>query len=168
MKTWTKEEACILYDNYNRVSNDQLAQLIPNKSKKAIYKKAYKMGLRKTKEMEFVNRSEARAGEKGANWKCGTRKTRKGYVQRLVPDHPRADSTGYVMEHILVWEKETGVPVPRNCCIHHLNGDKTDNRISNLCMMQFAAHTVFHHTGKKRDESTKQKIRERKKKNVAQ
>ena len=165
MKTWTDEEIRILSENYNRVSNEQLSRLIPNKSRYAIYKRAYKMGLRKTKEMEFINRSEVRKGEKGANWKGGTRETRKGYKQILAPDHPRADAAGYVMEHILVWEKETGVPVPQNCCIHHLNGDKTDNRISNLCMMQFAAHTVYHHTGKKRSEATKQKIRERKIKN---
>ena len=53
------------------------------------------------------------------------------------------------MEHILIFEKETGVKVPNNCCIHHLNGIKTDNRIENLCMMLHSAHTTFHNTGRK-------------------
>lgn len=168
MRTWTSEEVKTLLENYNKVSNCELEALLPEKSPQGIYKKAYKMGMRKSAEAEFRNRSEARKREKAPNWKGGVSYTRKGYRTVFAPGHHRADKKGYVMEHILVWEKETGVAVPQNCCIHHLNGDKTDNRISNLCMMQFSAHTVFHHTGKKRDETTKQKIRERKKKNGSQ
>ena len=158
MKTWTDEEVATLIMWYDAVSNEQLCVLLPNKSPLAIYKKAYKMGLRKTPEIEFLNRSEARKGEKGSNWKGGVKITKAGYRQRLLPDHPRSDSCGYVMEHILVWEEKTGVPVPKNCCIHHLNGNKADNRIENLCMMQHTAHTVFHHTGAKRSPETKTKI----------
>lgn len=122
------------------------------------------MGLRKTAEIEFLNRSDARRREKAANWKGGVRTTMAGYRQVLLPDHPRADSCGYVMEHIVIWEKATGVPVPKGCCIHHLNGDKADNRIQNLCMMQLTAHTAFHHTGAKRSEETKKKISEQRRK----
>lgn len=155
---WTADEVSVLLTNYNSVGNIALHQLIPNKTPLAIYKKAYKLGLRKSQEIEFLNRSEARKGEKGANWKGGISTTKKGYRLVLCPDHHRADTRGYVMEHILVWERETGVPVPLNCCIHHLNGDKTDNRIQNLCLMQHKAHTVFHHTGAKRSKETKEKI----------
>lgn len=155
---WTADEVSVLLANYNRVGNTTLHQMIPGKTPYAIYKKAYKLGLRKTPEIEFLNRSEARKGEKGANWKGGISTTKKGYRLVLCPEHPRADTRGYVMEHILVWERETGLSVPLNCCIHHLNGDKTDNRIQNLCLMQHTAHTVFHHTGAKRSQETKDKI----------
>lgn len=161
MKTWTDEETRILVEYYNQVTNSELEKLLPNKSAQGIYKKAYKLGLRKTPEIEHKNRSESRKGDKGANWKGGTRKTRNGYRQVLMPEHPRADSAGYVMEHIVVWEEATGVAVPKNCCVHHLNGDKKDNRIENLCLMQFAAHTVHHHKGRKCTESTKKKISKR-------
>lgn len=60
------------------------------------------------------------------------------------------------MEHILIFEEKTGIMVPFNCCIHHLNGDKTDNRIENLCMMEFGAHTTFHNTGRKKSEATRE------------
>lgn len=158
MKTWTAEETAILVENYNKVSNTELLALIPAKSAQGIYKKAYKMGLRKTQEITFKNRSEATRGEKSANWKGGKRMTSRGYRQLFMPDHPRADSSGYVMEHIIVWEKATGTQLPQNCCIHHLNGNKSDNRIENLCVMLHSAHTVFHHTGAKRSEETKEKI----------
>lgn len=160
MKTWTQEEITILEANYNSVSNETLYKLIPSKSPLAIYKKAYKMGLRKTSEIEFLNRSIANKGEKARHWNGGKRMTRAGYRQILCPEHPRADSSGYVMEHILVWEAATGVAVPNNCCIHHLNGDKTDNRIQNLCMMQRSAHTVHHHEGAKRSAETRKRISE--------
>lgn len=160
MRTWTKEEVSILADNYNSATNDRLSELLPNKTPLAIYKKAYKMGFRKAPDIEFANRSAAKKGEKAHNWNGGKRTTPNGYCQVLMPNHPRADSAGYVMEHIVVWENETGVPVPRNCCIHHLNGNKRDNRIQNLCMMQHSAHTIFHHTGAKRSTETKKKISE--------
>lgn len=166
MKTWTPEETSILLENYNKVSNTELQKLLPAKSPQGIYKKAYKMGLRKSPEAEFLNRSESRKGEKCPNWKGGVMVTPKGYRQVLKPEHPRADKRGYVMEHILVWEEATGVSIPENCCIHHLNGDKKDNRIENLCMMLHRAHTVYHHTGAKRTAETKRKISERKKKNA--
>lgn len=161
MKTWTDEETKILVENYPRATNTELAKLLPNKSAEGIYKKAYKMGFRKSKEVTFANRSQARKGEKTWNWKGGKYKTKKGYVMINCPGHHRADPSGYVLEHILIWEKETGIPVSRDCCIHHLNGRKDDNRIENLALMKFSAHTVFHHKGSKRSEETKRKISEK-------
>lgn len=158
MKTWTEPEVVILVSNYNSATNRELEELLPSKSKLAIYKKAYKMGLRKEPEITFKNRSEATRGEKSGNWNGGVKKTARGYRQLLVPGHPRADANGYVMEHIVVFESETGMPVPTGCCIHHLNGDKSDNRIENLCLMTHGAHTAFHHRGKKRTDETREKI----------
>ena len=155
MKTWTDKEVSILLENYNAVSNTTLLKMLPNKSKQAIYKKAYKMGLRKTPETEFLNRSEAKRGKNSYNWKGGVKKNRQGYRLLLRPEHHRADTAGYVMEHIVVWEEETGTLLPDNCCIHHLNGIKDDNRIENLCAMLQGAHTIYHHTGTKKSEKTK-------------
>lgn len=149
MKTWTPTEVRILTENYNILPNSELDALFPNKSHNAVYKKAYSLGLRKEAEIEFKNRSEVRKREKGSNWKGGTRDTKHGYRQVLAPGHHRADAAGYVMEHILAWELATGVPVPKNCCIHHINGNKRDNRIQNLCMMDFGAHTTLHNVKRK-------------------
>ena len=166
MSLWTQSEVSILIENYNTVSNDTLTKLIPNKTKQGIYKKAYKLGLRKSKEAQFINCSEARKRERSSNWNGGKRTTSKGYVQILMPGHPRADKAGYVMEHILVWEKETGFSIPVGCCIHHLNENKADNRIENLCLMTNGAHTVYHHKGKHLSEETKRKISEKRVQNA--
>ncbi len=142
--TWTESEIALLKENYNKLINDELYKLFPNKTPLAIYKKAYSLGFRKNDEVEHLNRSIARKGEKSSSWKGGSKKTKGGYICVLNPEHKRADRNGYVMEHIVVFERETGIEVPLNCCIHHLNGNKSDNRIENLCMMTRATHTRFH------------------------
>lgn len=162
MKTWSESEINILIENYNKLPNDELTKLFPEKTPLAIYKKAYNLGLRKDKEIEFLNRSNAHKGEKGSNWNGGKTTNYKGYRLIHMPEHHRADTRGYVMEHIFVFEKETGITIPDNCCIHHLNGKKNDNEIENLCMMTKSAHTKLHHIGAKRSDETRKTISEAK------
>ncbi len=159
---WTDCEKELLKSKYPNSTNEELIRLFPDKTFIAIYKKARKLGLWRSKDIEFKNRSSAQRREKSSAWKGGRKYTRKGYVQILMPEHKRADRNGYVMEHIVVYERETGIEIPPCCCIHHLNGIKTDNRIENLCMMTFAGHTRYHHLGAKRNEETRRNISESK------
>ena len=149
-------------ENYNKLSNIDLYKLFPNKTPLAIYKKAYSMGLRKNQEIQFINRSNAHKREKASNWKGGVRITKAGYKQILMPEHKRADRSGYVMEHIVIFEKESGIEIPDGCCVHHINGIKNDNRIENLCMMTNSGHTIHHHKGRKLSDETKMKISNKK------
>lgn len=72
----------------------------------------------------------------------GRRLNNGGYVILIQPQHPRAKGkTGYVLEHILIWEKVHNRPLPNGWVIHHLNGIKTDNRPCNLVAMPNARHT---------------------------
>lgn len=144
-KNWSKEEIEILRDNYNKVSNSKLLKLLPGRDYKGIYKKAYKLGIRKDKTIEKLNRIEsAKRGEKSSSWKGGTRRTKKGYIQIKAPGHPRADFDGYVMEHIAVFENATGIRVTPELVVHHLDGNKENNDISNLCLMTFGGHSAYH------------------------
>lgn len=67
-----------------------------------------------------------------------------GYIQVYVPDHPNANKEGYVMKHRLVMEKELGIILPRGIVVHHINGNRTDNRVINLAVMKFEAHAALH------------------------
>ena len=49
--------------------------------------------------------------------------------------------------HRLIYEDYYGIEIPSNCVIHHINGNKLDNRISNLQMMTKEEHGKLHNTG---------------------
>lgn len=66
-----------------------------------------------------------------------------GYVRVYVPGHPMANADGYAQEHrYLLFE--AGVVIPAGWHAHHLNGDKSDNRLENLAVLRAAAHTLEH------------------------
>jgi len=96
------------------------------------------------------------SGCESPSWKNGTSVTSRGYVCEQAFNHPMATG-GYVFQHILVMEKHLGRFLERakrmtaSCeVVHHINGNRSDNRIENLQLMSFAAHTSLHLKGTKR------------------
>lgn len=71
------------------------------------------------------------SGTNHAQWKGGIKYTR-GYKYVYQPNHPTAKQDRYIAEHRLVMEHYLGRFLIKGEYIHHINGDKLDNRIENL------------------------------------
>ena len=76
-------------------------------------------------------------GEQHGSWKGGRHPNQGGYSEVLLdPSDPMAPSMrnrqGYVLEHRLVMARKLGRPLTRYETVHHINGDRTDNRLENL------------------------------------
>jgi hypothetical protein len=66
------------------------------------------------------------------NWRGGRTRHKAGYLMIRLPDHPRARSSSYVFEHILVMEEILGRHLFPDEQVHHRNGVRDDNRPENL------------------------------------
>lgn len=98
---------------------------------------------RRSDDTRFCSKSCAQSGSYSRNWRGGRHVDRKGYVHVLVSsDDPigatMRDRRGYVTEHRLVLARALGWPLLRRETVHHLNGDRADNRLENLQLLHLA------------------------------
>ena len=87
-------------------------------------------------------------GENHPFWNGGKYK-RDGYVYIYSPNHPYKTKGKYVREHRLIMEKHIKRYLKPIESIHHINGNKSDNRISNLLLFNNESeHQKFHNLKK--------------------
>lgn len=99
-------------------------------------------------------RKSVTRGKDHHTWKGGRIKTSEGYINVYNPTHKRANSKGYVREHILVMENHLGRNILKTEAVHHINEIKDDNRIDNLMMFPtHGAHTAFHFAKRRKEKS---------------
>lgn len=77
------------------------------------------------------------SGERHGSWKGGRSQHASGYICVMVSrDDPMCTmankGTGYVMEHRLVMARHLGRALTRKETVHHINGNRSDNRLENL------------------------------------
>jgi uncharacterized C2H2 Zn-finger protein len=66
------------------------------------------------------------------------------YNYALVKEHPNATKNGYVLYHRIIVENHINRLLDKNEIVHHINGDKKDNRIENLEIMLANEHSRIH------------------------
>ena len=83
--------------------------------------------------------------EKHPRWNGGKSISKRGYLFILKPTHPFCNSLGYIFEHRLIMETHLGRYLKPEEVVHHINGNKLDNRIENLQLFKNdSKHKKFH------------------------
>jgi hypothetical protein len=81
-------------------------------------------------------------GGKFCSRQCQAESRRTGY--RRISENGYVQLSGFRAEHRIVMEEHLGRSLLRSEHVHHINGDKTDNRIENLIVIPHAEHTRLH------------------------
>ena len=70
-------------------------------------------------------------------------------------------------EHRVLMEDFLGRPLTYDECVHHINGDKKDNRFENLEVISRAEHSRLHMLGHAVADETKAKLSEKRRQSAA-
>lgn len=94
-------------------------------------------------------RNNPRTGENHHMWKGGRYKHSDGYWYILKKDYTSSNKQGYILEHRYIMEQHIGRLLTSKECVHHINEDKSDNRIENLRLCIKGHNHKQHHRGMK-------------------
>ncbi len=82
--------------------------------------------------------SIAKTKERHNNWKGGFSISPLGYMLRRIAKNK------YILEHRHIMEKHLGRKLKKSELVHHINGNKLDNKIENLQILNWSIHAKIH------------------------
>jgi len=137
-----------------------------NKTKRLISKRLQRGRYFNCKECDrefYRSPSSIKKGSiKFCSQKCSGKNSR-GVLKKIIPIEEktwRVNRRGYlettvrrtrVLQHRWLMEKYIGRPLTKKEFVHHLNGDKQDNRIENLILLDSALHSKNHRSTVKKN-----------------
>ena len=129
-------QAKIEYWELQEILNNNFTQEYIDKRKSKLYSNS-KLGKR--------NPMFGKYGEQHSKY-IGMIDDGNGYLMCLKPDwYTGRKNSKYVFVHSLVMCEALGITeIPKGFVVHHIDGDKKNNDISNLCLLQMGAHTKLH------------------------
>ena len=71
-------------------------------------------------------------------------KISNGYIIVYAPEHPNIQRHPYIKLHRLIMEAHLGRLLKQEELVHHINGNKLDNRIKNLALTTRRIHPSYH------------------------
>lgn len=97
-------------------------------------------------------RGTGHSKENSCHWKGGEVSNGHGHIYAYAKDHPFATKGGYVMKHRLVMEKKIGRYLKKEEVVHHIDGNRSNNKTENLQLCASASeHSRLHHGIRERD-----------------
>ena len=89
-------------------------------------------------------------------------KDKQGYILEWCPKHPYHYHNKYYLQHRIVMEKSLGRYLKKYEHVHHINGDKSDNKIENLKLMSKRKHQGIHNSLRIISKETREKMKKAK------
>ncbi len=138
---WTTEEKSLLVEYYQQNHSTRDCAKKFGMSTTTVIKYMREVGLARTKS-ESCNVRDANRG-KGSRWNGGrSSKYKPGYMS--IYTGVKDGVSQYRTEHLLIAERVLGRKLKKGEVVHHINGDKLDNRNCNLLICSNPYHGYLH------------------------